>query len=77
MKLFSYKTAPGPGAQQEGKGGQVTSAPVPIWFGCAYREIMAHIRQSRPDSGLGFHVKVVETFNVVPSSLGSGPCEPR
>jgi len=36
---------------------------------------MAHIRQSRPGSGLGsglgFQVKVVEIFEVVPSSLGS------
>ena len=29
---------------------------------------MAHIRQSRPDYGLGCQVKVVETLNVVPSS---------
>ena len=27
----------------------------------------AHIRQSRPDFGLGFQVKVVKTFEVVPS----------
>jgi len=33
---------------------------------------MAHIRQSRPDSGLGFQVKVLKTFQVVPSSLESG-----
>ena len=33
---------------------------------------MAHIRQSRLDFGLGFKVKVVETFQVVPSPLGSG-----
>ena len=33
---------------------------------------MAHIRQSRPDSGLGFQVKALEPFPVVPSSLGSG-----
>ena len=33
---------------------------------------MAHTRQSRPDSGLGFHVKVLKTFKAVPSSLGSG-----
>jgi hypothetical protein len=32
---------------------------------------MAHIRQSRPDSGLGFQVKVLKIFQVVPSSLGS------
>ena len=33
---------------------------------------MAHIRQSGPDSGLGFQVKVLKMFLVVPSSLGSG-----
>ena len=33
---------------------------------------MAHIRQSRPDSGLGCQRKVLEAFLVVPSSLGSG-----
>ena len=33
---------------------------------------MAHVRQSRPDSGLGFQIKVLETFLVVPSSLE--PC---
>ena len=32
---------------------------------------VAHIRQSRPDSGLGFQVKVRKTFQVVPYSLGS------
>ena len=34
---------------------------------------MEHIRQSRPDSGPGFQVNVLETYEVVPSSLGSGP----
>jgi len=33
---------------------------------------MAHTRQSRPDSGLGFHMKDLKTLEVVPSSLGSG-----
>jgi len=33
---------------------------------------MAHIRQSRPDSGLGFRSKVLKIFKVVLSSLGSG-----
>jgi len=33
---------------------------------------MASIRQSRPDSGLDFQIKVLRTFEVVPSSLGSG-----
>jgi len=32
---------------------------------------MAHIRQSRTDSGLGFPVKVPKTFQVVAFSLGS------
>ena len=32
----------------------------------------AHMRQSRPDSGHDFQSKVLETFQVVPSSLGSG-----
>ena len=36
---------------------------------------MAHVRQSRPDSGLGFQVKVFELFYGVPSSLGSGQAE--
>ena len=31
----------------------------------------AHIRQSRPDSGLDLHLKVLKTFQVVPFSLGS------
>ena len=36
---------------------------------------MAHKKQSRPDHGLGFQVKVRETLEVAPSSLRSGlPC---
>jgi len=31
---------------------------------------MAHKRQSRPDSGLGFQVKVLEIVDVVPSLHG-------
>ena len=33
---------------------------------------MAHIRQSRPDSGLGFEAKIVATLQGVVISLGSG-----
>jgi len=33
---------------------------------------MAHIRQSKPDSGLGVKAKDLKTFQVVPSALGSG-----
>ena len=36
------------------------------------RANMAHIRQSRPDSGLGFHIEVLKIFSVVLSSRGSG-----
>ena len=32
---------------------------------------MAYEKQSRPDSGLGFQVKVAKTFGVDLSSLGS------
>ena len=35
------------------------------------RANMAHIRHSRPDSGLGFQVEVLQTFYDVLSSLGS------
>ena len=37
-----------------------------------WRENSALIRQSRPDSGLGFQGKGINTFQVVPFSLGSG-----
>ena len=33
---------------------------------------MAHVRQSRPDSGLGAQVKALEPFSAVPPALGSG-----
>ena len=36
------------------------------------RANMAHITQSRPDSGRGLQVNVAETVESVPSSLGSG-----
>ena len=36
------------------------------------RANVAHIRQSRPDSGLGFQGKPHKTFQVVPSSPGGG-----
>ena len=34
------------------------------------RANLAHVSQSRPDSGLGFQVNVLEIVQVVPSSLG-------
>ena len=33
---------------------------------------MEHIRQSRPDSGLGLQGKLLKNFEIVSSSLGSG-----
>jgi hypothetical protein len=33
---------------------------------------MAHVKQSRPDSGLGLQVEVLTLFCVAPSLLGSG-----
>ena len=36
------------------------------------RANMAHIRQSRPDSGLGSQANVLKRFKVVPFSLSSG-----
>ena len=44
------------------------------------RANMAHIRESRPDSGFGFQVKVLKTVYGVPSWLDSGKylfAEPR
>ena len=41
-------------------------------LGYRCRANMAHIRQSRPGSGLGSQVKVLETVLVVTSLLGSG-----
>ena len=38
---------------------------------------MGHIRQSRPDSGLGSQVKKLKTVLVVPSSLRSGDLRKR
>ena len=32
----------------------------------------AHVRQPRPDSGLGFQVEVLQTFQAVTFPLGSG-----
>ena len=35
------------------------------------QENLAHVRQSRPDSGLDFEVKALELFQNVASQLGS------
>ena len=36
------------------------------------RAKVAHVTKSTPDSGLGFQVKVLDTFSGAPFSLGSG-----
>ena len=35
---------------------------------------MTHVRHSMPDSGLGFQVKVLKTFSLVPSLIKRGSC---
>jgi hypothetical protein len=47
--------------------------------GSRCRANVAHIRQSRTDSGLGFQVTVLQIFQVVPSSLALAlrVCAPR
>ena len=40
--------------------------------GLAFVERMTHMRQSRPDSGLGFQVNGLMAVQVVPFLLGSG-----
>ena len=42
-----------------------------IWYNPRCRANAAHVRQSRPDSGLGFQVDALKTFQVVPFSLRS------
>jgi len=37
----------------------------------------AHLRKPRPDSGLGFQIKVFTAFQDVPSWLGSGSLNPK
>ena len=39
---------------------------------CRCRTNSAHARQSWPDSGLGLQVSILQNFQVVPVSLGSG-----
>ena len=41
-------------------------------FGIRRRTHMAHTRQSRLDTGLGFPLTVLKSIDVVPASLGSG-----
>ena len=43
-----------------------------VGFACRCRTNISHIRQSRPEFGLGCQTKKIRTYPVVPSSLGSG-----
>jgi len=66
----------GAGCRVQGAGCRVQGAGCRVVSGMRQgvgrsRANMAHTRQSRPDSGLDFQVKVLTTFRVVPSSLGS------
>ena len=47
--------------------GRTSATPTP-----RCRANKAHIRQSRPDSDLGFHARVLTAFQVTPASLESG-----
>ena len=40
--------------------------------GTRYRANIAHVRQSRPDPGLGLLVKFIKIFQVVAYSVGGG-----
>ena len=78
------------GGEVEGRGG-VCAAEAQPWYHlhvvdsqdqifAHLREsrYLAHIRQSKPDSGVGVQVKVLKTCQGVPSSLGSGQeAQPR
>jgi hypothetical protein len=65
-RLFHIDGLPSPPQHLSPIVPSVTNYPI----GC--RANMARIRQSRPDSGLGFQVKVLNTCKLVPSSLASG-----
>ena len=63
----------GQGVGVDGLGLQNSLPPrlTPCTFATRCLANMAHIRQSRPDYGLGFQVKGLATFEMVPSWLGS------
>jgi len=56
---------------ESGAGLEVVPTPIRC------RANFEHIRQSRPDHGLGFQVNVLQTFLVMPPLLGSGTWVPR
>ena len=62
-----------PGGESESKKSPDNPQPLaPRRQHVRCRANVAHMSQSRPDSGLGFQVKVLQTFSVVHSPLGSG-----
>ena len=65
MRGFPRNRAPKPTTPEIASETQARGTP-------RCRANLAHIRQSRPDSGLGFQVKFLTTFYGVPSSLESG-----
>ena len=44
---------------------QSSAIGAPGYQACRYRANMTHVRQSRSDSGLGFQVKVFDTFKLL------------
>jgi len=67
------------------RGGRILMSDVPLYVESRLEDrggvgrgqpvapgAVAHIWQSRPDSGLGFQVKVLTTSSVVPFSFDSG-----
>ena len=61
------------GNSDHGTAYTYTASRVEIQTGAGRsRANMAHIRHSRPDSGRDFQARDLKTFQVVPSSLGTG-----
>ena len=58
------------------RGGSLSMRGTHVPPSSEYGTHTTQIRQSRPDSGHGFQVKAVQSFSVVPSSLGSGDLVP-
>ena len=60
------------GCQEEGRP-ESTLVRGSEWSSGAWsRANMAHIRQSRQDFSLGLEIPILNTFQIVPSSLGLG-----
>ena len=63
-------------ARRRCSGRSGTTSCAPMIPGLPLRGMMAHTRLSRSDSGLVVQVKAIQSLQVVPSTLGSGPRYP-